>query len=84
MLLVSFYINYKKVFELVLTGDNAENTKNTAIHWKYTKYNLFVENADSAKYCKENNFFLDFYKLHKVLSVSAKFPMFGVLPSQIK
>ena len=32
MLLVSFYINYKKVFELVLTGDNAENTKNTAIH----------------------------------------------------
>ena len=39
MLAASFYINYKKVFVLVVTGDIA----------KYIKYIIFVKHADVSK-----------------------------------
>ena len=35
--LPKFYINYRKVFELVVTGNNTKNTKNIAIQRKYKK-----------------------------------------------
>ena len=43
MLLAFFQISYKKVFELVLTGNN---TKNTVVRIKYKKYSIFVKNVD--------------------------------------
>ena len=46
MLLAFFQISYKKVFELVLTGNNTKNTKNTAVRIKYKKYSIFVKNVD--------------------------------------
>ena len=49
MLLVSFYMDYKKVFELVVRENNEKNTKNAAIQRKYKKYSIFVRNAKSAK-----------------------------------
>ena len=49
MVFASFYINQKKVFQLVLTGDNTKNTKNTEIQKKYKKYIIFVKNNDFSK-----------------------------------
>ena len=46
MLLAFFQISYKKVFELVLTGNNTTNTKNTVVRIKYKKYSIFVKNVD--------------------------------------
>ena len=46
MLLAFFQISYKKVFELVLTGNNTKNTKNTVVRIKYKKYSIFVKNVD--------------------------------------
>ena len=46
MLLAFFQISYKKVFELVLTGNNTKNTKNTVVRVKYKKYSIFVKNVD--------------------------------------
>ena len=40
MLLAPFYINYKKVFEY------KKSIKNTVIQRKYTKYSIFIKNAD--------------------------------------
>ena len=31
MLFASFYINYENIFQLVVTGDNTKNTKNTVV-----------------------------------------------------
>ena len=42
MLLASFYVNYKKVFGLAVTGDNTKNTKNVVIQRKYQNYSSFV------------------------------------------
>ena len=49
MLCASFNINYKKVFELVLAGDNTKNTKITVIQRKYKKYSIFVKNTNVSK-----------------------------------
>ena len=46
MLLAFFQISYKKVFELVLRGNNTKNTKNTVVRIKYKKYSIFVKNVD--------------------------------------
>ena len=46
MLLAFFQISYKKAFELVLTGNNTKNTKNTVVRIKYKKYSIFVKNVD--------------------------------------
>ena len=46
MLLAFFQISYKEVFELVLTGNNTKNTKNTVVRIKYKKYSIFVKNVD--------------------------------------
>ena len=46
MLLAFFQISYKKVFELVLAGNNTKNTKNTVVRIKYKKYSIFVKNVD--------------------------------------
>ena len=82
-LLASFCIDYKKVFELVLTGDNRKNTNNTVIQRKYKRYGIFVKNADK----KLNyNFFRYFYifELYKVLNICAKCQMFVIILSEIK
>ena len=34
-------MNYKKVFELVVTGDNTKNTENEVIEKKYKKIQYF-------------------------------------------
>ena len=60
MLLVSFYMDYKKVFELVAREDNAKNTKNAVIQGKYKKYSVFVTNAKSAKIAGTIYFFYIF------------------------
>ena len=74
MLLASFYINYKKVFDLVLTGDNTKDTKKIVIQRKYKKCSIFVKNADiSKKVRRQYNIFLDFSKPHKLLSTCANF-----------
>ena len=70
MLRTSFYINYKKVLKLVVTGNN---TKNTVIQKKYKKYSIFVKNAGVSKNCRVVKFLLDFLKLHGVLSICATF-----------
>ena len=57
MLLATFYINNKKVFELVLTRDKIKKTKNTVIQNK-----KFVKNAD-VKLAKAIHVVLDFFKL---------------------
>ena len=49
MLLASFYINYKKTFELVLAGDDTKNTKNTVIQKKYKNFKIFVKIAGVSK-----------------------------------
>ena len=41
MLLASFYINHKKLFQLVATGDNTKNTTNTVIQ-RNTKNTVFL------------------------------------------
>ena len=43
------HFNYKKVFELVLTGNNTKNTKNTGIQGKYRKDIMFVKKIDGSK-----------------------------------
>ena len=48
MLLTPFYIVNKKVFELVLRGDDTKQ-KNAVIQRKYKKYCIFVKNTKSAK-----------------------------------
>ena len=48
MLLASFHINYKKVFKLILTGDNTKNTKKIKTD-KIEKYSIFVKNVDVSK-----------------------------------
>ena len=53
MLLASFYINWKNISELVLTGDNSKNTKTTVIQKKCKKYSIFVINADVNKIAME-------------------------------
>ena len=57
MLLVSFYMDYKKVFELVVRENNEKNTKNAVIQRKYKKYSIFVRNAKSAKIASTIYFF---------------------------
>ena len=74
MLLVSFYSNYQKAFELFLAGDTR----------KYKKYSVFVKNADVTENSEGKIFFLEFSKLHKVLSICAKFQVSGILPSETK
>ena len=45
----------------------------------------YVMMMTSAKICKATEFFLlHFIKLHKVLSISAKFHVYGILQSEIK
>ena len=46
MLFTPFYMVNKKVFELVVKGDD---TKNAVIQRKYKKYCIFIKNAKSAK-----------------------------------
>ena len=43
------HFNYKKVSELVLTGNNTKNTKNTEIQGKYKKDSMFVKKIDGSK-----------------------------------
>ena len=63
MLLAFFQISYKKVFELVLTGNNTKNTKNTVVRIKYKKYSIFVKNVDvSEKLQIYFQFFLNYVK----------------------
>ena len=57
MLLALFYINYKKIVELVLTGDNTKNTKNTIIQRKYKKTVFLLQMLMSAKMRKQYTFF---------------------------
>ena len=65
-----FIQHYKKVFELVLTGDKIEKTKNTVIQRKYKKYSIFIKNADVDKIIfKVIQFFRNFLKLIKALSL---------------
>ena len=45
------------------------------------KYCIFVKNA---KLNRHFDFLLDFLKLHKVLSICAKFQVFSILPTAIK
>ena len=81
MLLATFYINYKKVFESDKTGDNAKNTKNAVIQGKYKKYSIFIKDTDVSKNCEgQYHVFLDCFKLHKVLNVCTKFQVFDILP----
>ena len=70
-----------KKYELVVTGDNTKNTKNAIIQSKYKKHRIFVKNANVSKNCKNNIIFLDLLKLHKLLSLSAKFQGFGIFQS---
>ena len=44
-----FRATTKKVFELLLAGDNRKSTKNTAMEIKYKKYSAFVKNVDVSK-----------------------------------
>ena len=67
MLLTSFCINYKNVFDLILTGDNTKNTKNTVTQRKYKKCSIFVVINNilmltSAKYCEGNIYVYVFLK----------------------
>ena len=43
MLLALVYMKYKKLFELVVTGDNTK---------KYKKYSIFIKDADVVKNCE--------------------------------
>ena len=70
-------MNYKKVFELVVTGANTKNTKNAVIQRKYKNYSIFVKNADVSKNCKGFKIFQSYIK---VLSICANFQVFGILP----
>lgn len=56
----SFYLNYKKAFELVLTVDNTKDTKNTIIHTKNKKYFIFIENTDPSKKLQRQYIFLNY------------------------
>ena len=57
MLLASFDINYRKVFELDNNNNNNNNNnKKPAIQRKYKKYSIFAKNADVSKNCEENDF----------------------------
>ena len=73
------------VFGLVAARKNAKNTKNTAKQIKYKKYNFSVKYADIRKELQSQyNFFLLSFKLQKVVSIYAKFQVFGILPSEVK
>ena len=48
---------------------------------KIQKKNIIVKGANVSKNCKDN---LILSKLHKVLSISAKFQVFGIFSSKIK
>ena len=58
MLLPSVIIDYKKVFELVLAGDNTKNSVNTD---KIQKYSIFLKT--SAEDFEGNIIFLRFLKI---------------------
>ena len=57
MLLALFYINYKKIVELVLIGDNTKNTENTIIQRKYKKAVFLLQMLMSAKMREQYIFF---------------------------
>ena len=82
MLLASFEINHKQVFELLLTGNN---TKNTEMQRKYRRYSIFIENVNVSKNMERKyKLFKIFCKLYKVLSTCAKSQAFGILSSRNK
>ena len=75
MLVASFYINYKRIFELILTGDN---TKNTVIQRKSKKYSTFVKTADFSKILeRQHDLFLNFLNYVRYL---VSVPGFKCLP----
>ena len=86
MLLASFYISSKEVFELILTRDNTKNTKNTVIEKKIQEVHYFLLKIMTSANNSEGNefFFSDFLKLRKILNVCDKFTVFSVLPSETK
>lgn len=51
MLLTSFDINFKKIFQLIMTGDNTKNTETAVIQRNFKKRQIqfFVKNADVNK-----------------------------------
>ena len=82
---VNWDINYEKVFELVVTGDDTKNTKIAVIQKKYKKHSIFLKKH----WCQQKlrglfALLLDFLKLHKVLSICAKFQVFGILQYEVK
>ena len=54
MLLNSFYVNYKKVFELVLIGDNTSTKKIQCCRQNTKQYSTFLKNFDVIKNCKSD------------------------------
>ena len=64
MLLNSFYINYEKVFELVLIGDNTNTKKIQCCRQNTKQYSTFLKNFDVIKNCKSDinilQIFLDY------------------------
>ena len=59
MLLTSFDINFKKIFQLIMTGDNTKNTETAVIqrNFKKQKIQFFVKNADVNKDWEDNIIF---------------------------
>lgn len=59
MLLTSFDINFKKIFQLIMTGDNTKNTETAVIqrNFKKRKIQFFVKNADVNKDWEDNIIF---------------------------
>ena len=59
MLLTSFDINFKKIFQLIMTGDNTKNTETAVIQRNFKKRQIqfFVKNADVNKDWESNIIF---------------------------
>ena len=74
----------KKVFELVLTGNNTKKSKNTVMQKKYIKHSILLKMLTSAKMHGQYTFFKYFFKLHKFLRICAQCEVFRSLLSEIK
>ena len=64
MLRTSFDINFKTIFQLIMTRDNIKNTENAVIqrNSKKRKIQFFVKNADINKDWEGNIIFVRFLK----------------------
>ena len=65
MLLASFYMNHKKLFQLVATGDNTKKYNKHSYTEKYKKYSFFVKNNDISRNCRGNIIIFKFFKTAK-------------------